>query len=409
MRQRVFVIYCALIGGFTVALSTFGAGSASAATTCYGTPRKIGSNGTCVRYIQQMLNGIYAEVRTVNNGGRLYQGGGLIAVDGAYGSATAAQVRTFQRYAALSVTGRVTPGTGIWNKLCAYAVNGESFSQRSGSSHMDSVMRAGVSAGIDAKCPRYQTESKLVSLGGSIAAGLGIKPPLHSLQNGQSATAGSARKCGRTEGSFAYILSKIKGLQLIQAACSGATSERVRGTELTETKEDIKGNLVFLTFTGANDIGWINKQTACLTKGCKTIPGAYNADGSPAIPTAKLHRLTANLRYILKTIHHEGAKRIIVDQYYAVTQGDPFCLKNSPFSKSDYAWMTAELRALNAAIKAGVTETKVGAKLVKPNFNGHGICEPHPWVAFPGFGAGAAEHPTAAGQRYLARLNKAAL
>ena len=148
-------------------------------------------------------------------------------------------------------------------------------------------------------------------------------------------------------------------------------------------------------------------------KSCNLIRASWNLISSP-INFAKLSTLTANIKAILTTLKSEGAAVIVVDRYYAVTQGDPACLFQrgiaaAKFTTSDYNWMTMELDALNAAIAKGVSEANVGAKLITPNFSGHGVCDATPWVAGPGLHDGAAEHPTAAGQKYLAKINEAAL
>lgn len=419
VKKGILLSFSAFAGCLAAALGTvglqFSAAAPASAATCYATSLAPGASGTCVKDLQQMLNGTYAEIQAVNNGGRPYAGGAMLTVNGQYGPQTAAQVKTFQEYAAVAATGNVVMGTGIWDKLCAYAVNGESASQRSGSSSLDSYMRTGVTAGLDAGCPAAESESKFVSLGGSIAAGLGLSPALSARQNGVDVPSSLESECGRSQASFAYITAKAEGLQLIQLACSGATSGEIisgqgtiQGSQLTHTADDVKGNIVSLAFTGANDIHWIVDESTCLQEGCHAITGAYDENGAPVIPIATLNQLTANIVRILQTVHSEGARVIIVDQYYAVTQGAPTCI-NKNFSASDYAWMTTELNALNAAIEAGVSEASVGARLVKPNFDGHGVCDPVPWVAGPGRSDGAAEHPTAAGQQYLASINEAAI
>jgi hypothetical protein len=381
----------------------------------------------CVQDIQEMLNAVNSEARTVNNGGRTYAGSNL-SISGSFTASTAAQVAVFNKYTALGTSSELSPTA--WDKLCAYASNGETPTQRAGASASSSFMQTGAAAAINAECPAIPEPTKLVSLGGSIDAGLGLSPTLSIIENGSSIANATEKTCGRSTASAPYLEAQEKGLQLVQVACSGATSSNVlniaQGTtqsaQLSLVSNDIKDNDVSVSFLGANDIDWIGDQITCLTSlnGCKDISDSltktygYDANGYPAVPTGALTQLSKNITSILTDLKNEGASKIVVDRYYAVTQGDPGCLyakgiAKSEFTSGDYTWMQNELAALNAAISLGATNANVGAIVLSPSFNNHGVCEPKPWVAAPGLADGAAMHPTYSGQQDIASLNESVL
>ncbi len=88
-----------MIAGGAVMVS---APSADAAT-CYQSMWRINSRGTCVKYIQQLVN-YFGYTKPA------------LVVDGAFGPKTDAAVRTLQRWFVLRVDGIVGPQT--WNVIC---------------------------------------------------------------------------------------------------------------------------------------------------------------------------------------------------------------------------------------------------------------------------------------------------
>jgi peptidoglycan hydrolase-like protein with peptidoglycan-binding domain len=80
----------------------------ASAATCKSYAFRYGSSGTCVKYIQRILNGTIPK-----------QSG--LRVDGSYGPSTANVVRRFQSYSHIASDGVVGPTT--WKHLCsAYPV-----------------------------------------------------------------------------------------------------------------------------------------------------------------------------------------------------------------------------------------------------------------------------------------------
>ena len=105
----------ALTIGVVGVLATPVQASAYSGTTgrgCTAYQYRRGNSSTCVRYIQQMLNGTNAIYG-------FYYGGALLSVDGSFGPMTETQVKRFQGMMSLKVDGIVGPNT--WNSLCYLA------------------------------------------------------------------------------------------------------------------------------------------------------------------------------------------------------------------------------------------------------------------------------------------------
>jgi hypothetical protein len=242
----------------------------------------------------------------------------------------------------------------------------------------------------------------LISMGGSIAAGAGLRARFANHLPEQ---------CDQTSDSFAYIMAKDLGRTLIQLACSGARtnfgllSDQAVGalhltSQLVTAKSYASGNLVTLLI-GANNINWIRTQGMCVTSGCPIHPTA-----------AYLHKLTTisdGITEVINSLKTASTKTIVVDQYYAAIPRTgamgPTCASLLP--QADVNDYFTRLGQINRAIAAGVHAAGGGAILVAPDFTGHTLCSAIPWVQ--GFGELQPFHPSALGQAALARFNESAL
>lgn len=112
---------------------------------CTANTYRQGSSGTCVAYIQAMLNGIRSG----------YGVGSTLVVDGDFGSLTAKQTRSYQKWNHLVADGVVGPKT--WNELCFYTGQ-VAFSYTSSTKAKQTAWKAAYSAGCWVE---YQKGSKL--------------------------------------------------------------------------------------------------------------------------------------------------------------------------------------------------------------------------------------------------------
>lgn len=414
----------AVIGGLYLSLTH------ADAVKCTATSYTSGASGTCTQDIQEMLNGA--------NAGKSFSSTAPLITDGQFGPLTLAKTKAFQQWAKLANDGIVGPNT--WATLCTNAGGGVPAASQ------NAIEKTGAAAAKSAGCPSPTVvtgsgsgtppkgATKLISLGGSIAAGAGVGTGVTNTLTG----------CSRMSGaSFAAIMAKDEGLQLVQAACSGATAANVlpsnlagnkvqagtKATEMSLVAPYVHGNVVTL-FVGGNDSDWIGDIGDCFANSAQNgypktdASGVYWPLGCPTDAThtaefkSSLPTLQNNVKTIVSTLNNEGAAEVIVDEYYpvATAESDVSCVPTNtaghfhiPAQNPGIDWLQARLPELNAAIHDGALAAGGNVKVVTPNFAGHYMCAGDPWVAGPGLNDGATAHPTVDGQQYLAKLNESAL
>lgn len=119
-RKRLFVapVLIALVISFTAPIiGTAGAAPAQAAS-CTSYKYSRGGTGTCVKYIQQILNGASANGQSTctRNGTKVRDATNYLTADGVWGSRTNDRVKRFQSSHCLSSDGVV--GQKTWQSLC---------------------------------------------------------------------------------------------------------------------------------------------------------------------------------------------------------------------------------------------------------------------------------------------------
>ena len=128
------------------------AGQASAAARCTDYMYGYGGNGTCVRYLQQMLNAAGANWAEASYYGTCYGRSvsmEVLATDGSFGGRTDAKVRSFQNAYCLGTDGLV--GQKTWAKLCQRISGWYTNTSYPGAS----MYNQGHNAGYYAGCSKY--------------------------------------------------------------------------------------------------------------------------------------------------------------------------------------------------------------------------------------------------------------
>jgi len=105
----VFVLVFGGIGTYLITQSY-------AASNCTSYNYRYGSSGTCVKYIQQIQNGLSKALAGEKKHGYTISGSQLDA-DGAFGTLTKSKVVRYQHYAGLSADGIV--GVKTWTSMCS--------------------------------------------------------------------------------------------------------------------------------------------------------------------------------------------------------------------------------------------------------------------------------------------------
>lgn len=136
----------AIVGIVTVTVLAIGTyfgvqyyqGTATDAASCVSKVYKQGSSGTCVKYIQQLLN--YKIDRNAPNISK-------ISADGVFGAKTASAMKSFQKYWGLTVDGVV--GKKTWSSLCSPQMG---YTDSKGVSHGVWSSKAALDAARSAGC-----------------------------------------------------------------------------------------------------------------------------------------------------------------------------------------------------------------------------------------------------------------
>ncbi|MFC8521006.1 SGNH/GDSL hydrolase family protein [Streptomyces sp. NPDC057257] len=243
---------------------------------------------------------------------------------------------------------------------------------------------------------------RAVVLGDSTAAGAGnrLVPDAGPLD----------RACLRSSDSFARVLDRTNEWRVLNLACSGATihdgllgvqilGDRVAPPQLAEAKRATKASVVIVS-VGANDMRW-----ADLVMLCAAAP-TCNDKASTAFFQSRLTRFTLDYRTLLEQVADlPGHPAVIVNEYY-----DPFgksvaCLRSEGLDRRKVDVLRSRLSAVNAVLRQGAES--FGFTAVRPDFEGHGLCSPQPFVQ--GRTDTAPLHPNAAGSLAIALADQQAL
>lgn len=244
---------------------------------------------------------------------------------------------------------------------------------------------------------------QVVVLGDSTAAGLG-NPPLRS-------PSAVDRACYRSADAYAVALAQANSWDVENLACSGATIEAgilgpqplsgglTAPAQLAAAKAATGVKTVFVS-VGADDLNW-----DVLVKMCAAAERCDDAV-STAFFQSQLFQFTKDYYQLLSQLAAMASHpQVVVNQYY-----DPFdprltCLDHVGLTGAKQQVLVQRLDALNAVLAQGAEASGFGT--AKPDFSGHELCTPVPYVQ--GLGDSAPFHPTAAGELAIALADDSAL
>lgn len=232
-----------------------------------------------------------------------------------------------------------------------------------------------------------------IALGDSVAAGLGL-----------GAVVGEP-SCGRTDSAYPSLLAQEKNYELVNLACSGATTaEGVNGeqktknatvpSQLSQLNQFRKPTLITVTI-GANDIDWTGPIVDCFIAVCGT-------EKDTARVTTKLTDLDKNLNTLLTSIataYDSTPPKVIFTSYYSFTSPtQSTCAQFTGVSEEEGLWLANQATRLNDTIK-NATKNYPFAQTAVIVFDNNGLCNQTSWLQ--GVRDPAPFHPTLDGQKAI--------
>ena len=237
-------------------------------------------------------------------------------------------------------------------------------------------------------------------IGDSTAAGAGLA----------LAPGATARACGRSADSYAADLSDVNGWKVLNLACDGATiSHGLLGPQvhngvrlppqLAEAERASRASVIIVS-VGADDLNW-----AAVVRYCAVTPNCDDR-ATQAYFQQQLASFSKDYLDLLSRLAALPAHpQVIINRYYNPFGSQPGCLSRAGLTPVNLATLTSRLATLNAVLAHGAAEFRFSSP--QPDFAGHEICTPQPYVQ--GMGAAAPFHPTAAGQLAIALADQAVL
>ncbi|AZG46039.1 SGNH/GDSL hydrolase family protein [Gordonia insulae] len=243
-----------------------------------------------------------------------------------------------------------------------------------------------------------------VALGSSYAAGpdlsSGVRPP-----------------CFRTDDNYPHQVATARGMRLIDASCSGATTPDIvdRAQRPMARRPQVAAippgaDLVTIT-TGGNDLDYVGRVTALscrhkLRSAGDAITDRVCSGGRTVAPEPTPAAYQRVERRIIRAVEAVRARaphaRIVLVDYLPIVGTSSTTCAALPLSPSEIAQTRRVFDGLTDATSRAAQAT--GAQLVTASKSGaaHGVCSSQPWVY--GFEGGAVYHPTPAGKTAVAQL-----
>ncbi len=247
-----------------------------------------------------------------------------------------------------------------------------------------------------------RTEIQVVVMGDSTAAGLGNTALRHPSKQD--------RACYRSADTYAADLAAATGRQVLNLACSGATipagilgPQQTRGVtvppQLAAAEKATHASAVIVSI-GADDVGW-----SALLRLCAASRACDNR-ASVAYFQQRLETFAVSYYQMLQQLAAVPSHpRVLVNLYYDPFDTSQRCLDHVGLDPAKEKSLIGLLDALNGVLANGARAA--GLSSVQPDFTGHQLCDPGPYVQ--GLHDPAPFHPTPAGELAIALADEHAL
>jgi hypothetical protein len=249
---------------------------------------------------------------------------------------------------------------------------------------------------------RPLTRFQAVVMGDSTAAGDGLAPV--------PGASGTARACGRSADSYAADLSQANGWKVLNLACNGASISRGLLGPQWHTGHRLQPQLsvaerarhasVIIVSVGADDLNW-----AAMVRYCTVTPHCDDRAAAAYFQQQLASFSKDYLDLLSRLAALPSHPQVIINRYYDPFGTQPGCLSPFGLTAANLATLTSRLATLNAVLARGAAQFRFSSP--QPDFTGHQLCAPQPYVQGPG--APAPFHPTALGQLAIALADQAAL
>lgn len=245
------------------------------------------------------------------------------------------------------------------------------------------------------------TTGIIAVLGDSTAAVLGDRP----LDNPTQAD----KACRRSADAYPVALAQQTHRQVVSLACSGATitsgvlgQQDINGQTLPAQIDDpavAKASTIVVNI-GANDVKWSDVLRICaVSRDCDNAAEQAYFQSYLAQFSSSWLQLVTDLQKL------PNRPRVLINLYYDPFAGDDDCLTAVHVTSSKLRSMLSRLATLNSVLSRGAQAA--GFLTVLPDFVGHAVCDPTPYVH--GLNATAPFHPTPPGGLAIALADASVL
>ncbi|HEX3837710.1 MAG TPA: SGNH/GDSL hydrolase family protein [Steroidobacteraceae bacterium] len=236
--------------------------------------------------------------------------------------------------------------------------------------------------------------AQYVALGSSYAAGPGIAP----------VASGSPARCARSAENYAHLLAARRGLSLVDATCSGATTHdvlRAGQFGLPAQLDAVTAQTQWVTVTiGGNDVYYMANLIAMSCTGslhCQVRPDE--------VVNERFKSLADSLREIVNQVRLKSPEaQVIFVTYFTVLPEQGTCARVAlTVARADL--MRSVATRLADVTRTVAKQTRSGLVDVAALSRMHGACASDPWVLGAGREAGESIppfHPTRAAMQKVA-------
>ena len=223
---------------------------------------------------------------------------------------------------------------------------------------------------VAAKPARLTEGARYVAMGSSFAAGPGVGPN----------TPGTPTRCGRGVFNYPNLLAAKLKLELVDATCSGATTEHVLGPwdELAPQIESVDAGTRLVTVTiGGNDVSFVGNIFAAICEEAASTDA--RCQGTRTVAETVWQADESRMRTIVREVRRRAPDaRIVLVDYITVLPPKGKCAA-VPISAQRMAQSRATAARL-ATLTARVAHEE-GAELLKFSeiSRRHAPCSPEPW------------------------------